>query len=493
MIVTETQRQLALQSQAVSFDAQLVQKGLFSISVNKQNPNTNIGIWTCRIPFRAKVQGKTTLSVPISPVFVSQRDFSLLEEGIEKSEGEILFGLGNVQSWRGRINVIGDSSATVSIISAENIDLSRIRDAIKQSAFQQDQFGPTPLSYSLSKSVSQSVGQSVRELVFCSDQVFLTDNVILVRNETADLGKEGDIPVSTLRQWVQAKTDETEWENVTDYPVFGAIQVDLITESSALVEIWIEVDMSVMTVFFHNDDTGKITWYHPLNQKTIQLAPSPMVIVPSFALFGKTVFEKYKEDQNTTRNSNLIQSRCVLSLLNESPREIVLTLKVFTPINFSENEYVDLVYEKDPRVQKIPFLVDQDVTDDGWGIATMITETETTMESNNLIQTITRRLRIVAGETLSIPLQRLIINDLSSNNPSEITPFGFLLNFGQDSRLDNFEIHFIIDTSGERSIFDPTNEVKILWVPFLVTLTEAGSNGVLPKAWLSYDEILIGK
>lgn len=223
------------------------------------------------------------------------------------------------------------------------------------------------------------------------------------------------------------------------------------------------------------------SWYHPLEQKTVKLAPSPMVIFPSFALFGKTVFEKVANTINETKVIIQQQSRCVLSLFNPTARAITMTLRVFTPVSLSEEEYNGLLDAQDPRVQPMAMTVDQAVTDDGWGIATI----ETMMQSNDLVRITTRRLRLVAGETLTIPLQRLTIFD-----PLSIFHFGFLLVFGQESRLESIQIFRIGFYEGFESFFDPTNDAKMIMAPFLVTLEV---DGELPQAWLSYENIFTGK
>lgn len=141
--MTETQRHRALQSQSIIFDGlktdQLV---LFGIGV--EEPNRKFGSYTLWVPFRARVTGNTTLSIPLSPAYcVSQRDIDTLIKDL----GSEVDGRLNVTSWQARVILSGETTATLRFVPAQDIDRTTIPQNVQDAAFQGESFAPHPLTH----------------------------------------------------------------------------------------------------------------------------------------------------------------------------------------------------------------------------------------------------------------------------------------------------------------------------------------------------------
>lgn len=114
---------------------------------------------------------------------------------------------------------------------------------------------------------------------------------------------------SEMKEWVQGQESKEEWNNIGIYPVYGSLELTI--SSPGIVEIWLAFES---TGYELNRDSAPPDFI-PLD-RTLSLATS-VLLVPSFALFGKEVYQ-YIFDIN----SFVLEGRLVLFLRNTGRRAL---------------------------------------------------------------------------------------------------------------------------------------------------------------------------
>lgn len=168
---------------------------------------------------------------------------------------------------------------------------------------------------------------------------------------------------------------------------------------------------------------------------------------------------------NININSFVLEGRLVLFLRNTGRRALHVTLKAFFPISMNKSDWDSLLSKNDPLIDS---LSSSEITEEGWGMIPVDSETISEIERNNLVRTKTWTLRLIRDEEICLPLERQVIRNEASNNPDKVFPLEFKAS-SQDGKTFS-TLSLVQDQFSYDDVFDMTIKQKSLMAPFLILI-----------------------
>ena len=350
MIVTSSQNQIALRSQAISLESSPEDAFLIAGNSSLYAGDRSLSVRVASTVVASK-DGLLRVGLPITPLLVqnslSDWDKEIMdiyntpESNLNTSQAYVFSG------WDASVRVSAQTIPTLCTLGAQDVLAARteqngaVSSWVKDAMVEDGEFSPhlveenACMQYTSSNSVPLCEGCVVRE--------------IFVPQSTALLVGESKTDVGPIINCIYTSTDiagwkftQSDWLKNQTYPVFGEVVIETVCKKGERIIVEIDVTINVTTsidrIFVEEYPTQYEEYLiHEVFSGSKSITSTHTLILPGPWLIGKTKWNAFAQNiLNDQKQMHSTFISCIVRIRNTARTETVITFRVMTPIQESE-------------------------------------------------------------------------------------------------------------------------------------------------------------